>query len=152
MRRPPRSNCGTPCGFPCRISSVVPTAAIRFPATAIASASGFAGLPVRIFALKRTSVQVVCAQMPVEAVTRTAINRAAKLGRNRSIFEPDVLDFFFYLEGKSYPNPVLEVLNHSHEIGSPAVAVVIDQVGVVIRNLDIAPADPLRSDLFQKKC
>src|SRR5947199_1576088 len=147
MRRPPRSSCGTSFGFPRRISSVVPTAAIRFPATATASTSGCAGLPVQIFALKRTSVHVVCAQTPVEAVKRTAINRAVKLGRNRSIFKPDVLNFFFYLESKSFTNPVLEVLNHSHEIGRPADAVVIDQVGVVFRNLDIAPANALCSDL-----
>src|SRR5436305_2580449 len=116
MRRPSRSSCGTSFGFRRRISSVVPTAAIRFPATATASASGCAGLPVQIFALKSTSVHVVCAQRPAEAVKRTAIARAIKLGRNRSIFEPDVLNFFFYLESKSFTNPLFEVLNHGHEI------------------------------------
>src|SRR3954447_5127755 len=152
MRRPPRSSSGTSFGFPLRISSPVPTAAIRFPATATASASGCAGLPVHIFALTRTSVHVVCAQAPMQAVKSAAMNRAVRLGRNRSILEPNVLDFFFYLEGKSLANPLFEILNHSYEIGRPAVAVVVDQIRVILRDLDIAPADSLCSHLLQKKC
>src|SRR4051812_31906881 len=151
MRRSARSSWGTSCGFPRKICSVVPTATIRFPAKETACASGCAGLPVQIFPLTMTSVTVLCADAPQTAKQRTATTGGSRLGRHGSILESNVLNLFFNIERKSFAHAPFQFLDQGYQIGCTAFAIVVNEIRVIRRYLNVASSQALGAYLLQKK-
>ena len=66
--------------------------------------------------------------------------------------EADVLDFFFHFEPETVAHAVLEVIDHFPDLQRGALARVVDEVRVIVRDLDVAVSNAFRSDLFQKIC
>src|SRR5205823_4349850 len=137
-----------------RISEVVPTATIRLPRIAIASASFCAGFTVQNLPLMRSHVTGACPRSETTFTTSAAqaIRNASRipLQRGGRVLEPDVLHLFFQIEPEAVTHALLQFFNYGNQIGRGARPVVVNQIGMVRRDLDVAAPNSLRSCLFEK--